>query len=48
MGFQEAILEAKDFFTLPLEELLGSLRTHEMGLNEYDEEGSRLDRRRSG
>ena len=42
----DAILEAKDLNQLPLEELLGSLLTHEMGLYEDEENGSMNDKRR--
>ena len=34
---KDAILEVKDLNNLPLEELLGSLLTHEMGLYEDEE-----------
>ena len=43
---KDVILEAKDLNKLPLEELLGSLLTHEMGLYEDEEQGSKSDRRR--
>ena len=43
---KDAILEAKDLNQLPLEELLGSLLTHEMGLYEEEENGSKSDKRR--
>ena len=36
---KDAILEANDLNNLPLEELLGSLLTHEMGLQEDEEQG---------
>ena len=42
----DAILEAKDLNNLPLEELLGSLLTHEMGLQEDEEQGQKNDKRR--
>ena len=41
-----AILEAKDPSILPLEELLGSLLTHEMRLQENEEQGQKNDKRR--
>ena len=41
-----AILEANDLNQLPLEELLGSLLTHEMGLYEDEENGFKNDKRR--
>ena len=40
-----AILEAKDLNNLLLEELLGSLLIHEMGLQEDEEQGSKNDKR---
>ena len=43
---KDAILEAKDLNTLLLEELLGSFLTHEMGLQEDEEDRSKSDRRR--
>ena len=43
---KDAILEARDLNQLPLEELLGSLLTHEMGLYEKEENGSKSDKRR--
>ena len=43
---KDAILEAKDLNALPLEELLGSLITHEMGLNEDEEPIPKIDKRR--
>ena len=36
-----AIQEAKDLNTLPLEELLGSLMTHELTMKQYSEEETR-------
>ena len=38
-------MEAKDLNYLHLEELLGSLLTHEMGLNEDEEQAPKGDRR---
>ena len=43
---KDVILEGKDLNQLPLEELLGSLLTHEMGLYEDEENGSKNDKRR--
>ena len=43
---KDVILEDSDLYSLPLAELLGSLLTHEMGLNEHEEAGSKIDRRR--
>ena len=43
---KDAILEANDLNRLPLEELLRSLLTHEMGLYEEEESGSKNDKRR--
>ena len=43
---KDAILEAKDLNNLPLEELLGSLLTHEMRLQEDEEQGLNNDKRR--
>ena len=43
---KDAILEAKDLNRLPLEELLGSLLTHEMDLYEEEESGPKNDKRR--
>ena len=43
---KDAILEAKDLNNLPLEELLRSLLTHEMGLQEDEKQGSKNDKRR--
>ena len=39
-------MEAKDLNYLHLEELLGSLLTHEMGLNEDEEQALKGDKRR--
>ena len=43
---RDAILEAKDFNNLPLEELLRSLLTYEMGLYKDEEQGSKSVKRR--
>ena len=43
---KDAILEAKDLNKLPLEELFGSLLTHEMGLYKDKEQGSTSDKKR--
>ena len=43
---EDAILEANDLNTLPLEELLDSLLTHGMCLNEEEEQAQKSDRRR--
>ena len=43
---KDVILEANDLNQLPSEELLGSILTHEMGLYEDEENGSKNDKRR--
>ena len=43
---KDAILEAKDLNNLPLEELMGLLLTHEMELNEDEEQAPKGDRKR--
>ena len=43
---KDAIFKANDLNQLPLEELLGSLFTHEMGLYEDEENGPKNERRR--
>ena len=43
---KDAIVEAKDLNKLPLEELLGSLLTHEMGLHEDEDQGSKVEKKR--
>ena len=43
---KDSILQAKDLNKLPLEELLESLLTYEMGLHEDEEQGSKNYKRR--
>ena len=43
---KDAILDAKDLNNLPLEELLGSLLAHKLGLQEDEEQGQKNDKRR--